>query len=244
MALSFEDVLTQRRSIRAFEDKDVPEALLQKIFEQALMSPSSSNTQPYKLAVAKGAVRDAIRADLTNKFVKASQIQRMPFPKKLVHGAIGRLSGGVLPDGDFKTDLNYPPELKKRAVECGVGLYGTLGIKREDYAARQMQMQRNFELFDAPVAVFIFVHAQRGVFSALDAGMFMQSLMFSAVSEGLGTCAQGALATWASPVYKHFKVGEEYKLICGLSLGYPKDEVVNTYRPEKMTVDELCFQAK
>jgi len=241
---SLDALLAARRSIRSFADREVSDDVINKLLKQALTSPSSSNTQPYRVAVAKGAVCDAIREDLTNKFINASRLQGMPLPKKLFLGAVGSIFGGVLPDGDFKTDTNYPLELKKRAVECGVGLYETLDISRGDRAARQVQMQRNFELCDAPVAIFVFVHGARDVFSALDAGMFMQTLMLAAAAEGLGTCAQGSLATWASPVRRHFEIDKDYKLICGLSLGYPTDDIVNSYRPEKLSVEELCFEVK
>lgn len=239
--MKFDEVFNQRRSIRDFSDKKVSDALLEKLLKRAAASPSSSNTQPYKIAVAKGELCNEIRQELTNKYIKASKIKNMKMPQKLIQGAIGAVSGGVLPDGDYKTDINYPPELKKRAVACGMGLYDVLDIERKDYVARERQMQRNFELFDAPVAIFIFIQSERGVFSALDAGMFMQSLMMAATAEGLGTCAQGSLATWSSPVRKRFKIAENYKLICGLSLGYPTEHIVNSYRPEKVSLDSLCF---
>jgi len=242
--MKFNDVLRQRRSMRDFSSNPVPEEILDKILDAALSSPSSSNTQPYRIAVAKGAVRDEIRKNLTKKFIKANRLNRMTLPKKVVHGVVGGLFGGVLPDGDFKVNVNYPTELKKRAVECGVGLYKILDIKRSDLRARDRQMQRNFEFFDAPVAIFLFVHGEREMFSALDAGMFLQSLMLAATAEGLGTCAQGALATWASPVRKQFNIDKDYKLICGLSLGYPTEHVVNNYQPKKRTIHELCFKEK
>jgi len=239
----FDEVVQARRSIRDFSQKEVSDDVLSKILENALHSPSSSNTQPYKIAVAKGAVCEDIRKELREKFQKASKIKEMSMPGKAIHAALGSVNG-VLPDGDFKTDTNYPPELKARAVDCGMGLYEALDIGRKDYVARHEQMLRNFELFDAPAAIFIFIQSQRSVFSAMDAGMFMQSLMMSATAEGLGSCAQGSLATWAGPVRKRFKIDKHYKLICGISLGYPTEHIVNTYRPKKLSISDLCFDEK
>ena len=65
----------------------------------------------------------------------------------------------------------------------------------------------------------------------LDAGIFLQSLMLSAHAHGLGTCAQGALATWAGPVRWAFVVPVDYKLICGLFIGYASDHAINQYNP-------------
>ena len=44
------------------------------------------------------------------------------------------------------------------------------------------------------MALFLFVHKDLKAYAALDAGIFLQTIMLSAHSKGLGTCAQGALA--------------------------------------------------
>jgi nitroreductase len=66
---------------------------------------------------------------------------------------------------------------------------------------------------------------------------FLQTIMLSAHSQGLGTCAQGALATWASPVRNHLAIPKDYKLIVGLSLGYPSDNPVNTFNVGRDDLD-------
>jgi hypothetical protein len=53
----------------------------------------------------------------------------------------------------------------------------------------------------------------------------------------LRTCAQGALATWASPVRNHLKIPKDYKLIVGLSLGYPSDNPINTFNVGRDDLD-------
>ena len=78
----------------------------------------------------------------------------------------------------------------------------------------------------------------------VDAGIMMQSLMLSATNKGLGTCAQAALGMWRSPLDKHFDIPKEYKLVCGMALGYPKDEVINEFRPSKIGLDELLIPKK
>ena len=47
---------------------------------------------------------------------------------------------------------------------------------------------------------------------------------------GLGACVQGSLATWKSPVLEEFEdIPKDYKLICGVSMGYASDHVVNSF---------------
>jgi nitroreductase len=213
------DLLARRRSIRAFRPDPVPADVLARILAAAQEAPSWSNTQPYRLGMAEGALRDALAAELTAAFDRGSKdlAPEIPLP------------------------LSYPPELQRRRQATGYGLYETLGITREDYAARNAQMRRNFEFFDAPVALFVFVHEALGQYAALDAGVFLQSLMLAAVDEGLGTCAEGALAMYSGPIRARFDVPEGYKLLCGLSLGYPAEDRVNGFRPARKALDELLL---
>ncbi len=213
------DLLIRRRSIRAFRPDPVAPDVLDRILAAAQEAPSWSNTQPYRLGLATGALRDALAADLTAAFDAGSKelAPEIPLP------------------------LSYPPELQRRRQATGFGLYETLGIAREDYAARNAQMRRNFEFFDAPVALFVFVHEALGQYAALDAGVFLQSLMLAAVDEGLGTCAEGALAMYSGPIRRRFDVPEGYKLLCGLSLGYPAEDRVNGFRPARKGRDELLL---
>jgi len=112
-----------------------------------------------------------------------------------------------------------------------------LGIKREDKDKKKQAWRQNFEFFGAPVAMFLFVHKHLKSYAALDAGIFLQTIMLSAHSLGLGTCAQGALATWASPVRNHLEIPKDYKLIVGLSLGYPSDNPINTFNVGRDDLD-------
>lgn len=103
-------------------------------------------------------------------------------------------------------------------------------------------MRKNFEFFGAPTAIFVFVHSGLREFSVLDAGIFVQTLMLSAHAHGLGSCAQGALATWARPVRQAFEIPKHYKLICGVSLGYASEHTVNHYNPGRADVSGLVLK--
>ena len=234
-------MLRSRRSIRDFAEREVPAELVAAILDDARWAPSWSNTQPYKIAIAAGGLKDRLKAQLLARFDAASEVQG--------RGALGKLAAFLtrskaLPDGDFDTRFEYPEELTPRRRATGFGLYSVLGIAREDSAARHRQMRRNFEFFGAPVVLFVFVRQELGAYSVLDAGIFLQSLMLSAQARGLGTCAEGALATWAGPVREAFDVPPDYKLLCGLALGWSSDHVVNAYNPGRAEVAEMLVPAK
>jgi nitroreductase len=234
-------LLRTRRSIRDFAEREVPAELVAAILDDARWAPSWSNTQPYKIAVASGGLKDRLKEQLLARFDAAAEVQSGGVPGKI---AAFLSRSKALPDGDFDTRFEYPEELTPRRRATGFGLYSVLDIAREDSAARHRQMRRNFEFFGAPVVLFVFVRQELGAYSVLDAGIFLQSLMLSAQARGLGTCAEGALGTWAGPVREAFDVPPEYKLLCGLALGWPSDHVVNAYNPGRADVAEMLIPEK
>lgn len=232
--------LRERRSIRAFEQTPVPEDMLEDILASALNAPSWGNVQPYRVAIATGGTAKIISTELLEKFETANAFRKASLLQKLSM----LVKGGFRPDGDFNTIMTYPKELGDRYRETGMGLYGVLGIKRSDRQARHEQMARNFQFFDAPTVLFVFSESSLGAYGPLDTGAFIQSLALAAHEKGLGTCIQAALATWASPVRAHFDVPENYKLICGISIGYPTDDKVNSFAPVRRSLQELIVKQR
>lgn len=239
--MNVQEALLKRHSTRSFTNEAIKPELLSSILDQAALSPSWSNTHPYKIAVAQGAVIEELRDTLYQRYLRSAKLQRANKLSQL-KALISKDPG--IPDGDVKPILNYPKDLQARRFECGMGLYETLGIGRKDYSAREKQMAENFRFFGAPVAVFLFIHKDVGVYSALDAGIFMQSLMLAATEQGLGSCAQGALGLYRSPIEKHFKIPEKYHLLCGVALGFETDHPVNQFQPEKMKAADLMIQSR
>lgn len=239
-ASAFSDLVASRRSVRDFSATPIPQTVMDAILADANASPSWSNTQPYRIAVATGPTREQLAQQLGTRFDKGMAAQRGSWWGKL---RILMTRDG-LPDGDFETNFVYPKDLQPRRRATGHGLYELLGISRKDHAAREAHMRKNFEFFGAPTAIFVFVHSGLREFSVLDAGIFMQTLMLSAHVHGLRTCAQGALATWAGPVREAFDVPANYKLIAGLSMGYPSDAPVNRFNPGRGKPAELLLSKR
>lgn len=232
------DLVRSRRSVRDFKPDPIRPALLEAVLADAQWAPSWSNTQPYRVAVASGPIRDRIADQLCARFDAGMAAERAGWWGKLKLLATRK----GLPDGDFPTRFPYPPDLQPRRVETGRGLYALLGIGRQDLAARDRQMRRNFEFFGAPTALFLFAHRGLRAFSVLDAGIWLQTLMLSAHAHGLATCAQGALATWAGPVRQAFDVPAPYQLLCGVSIGYPSEHPVNRYNPGRSDASPLTMR--
>jgi nitroreductase len=56
----FWELICSRRSIRFFENKDIPNDILDQIIEAGLRAPSSKNSQPWHIVVLKGKDKDKV----------------------------------------------------------------------------------------------------------------------------------------------------------------------------------------
>lgn len=73
--MTFKELLKNRRSIRDFQDKEVPMELLEEILQEATLAPSASNNQPCKFSIVHcrktiKALSDESKANLLEDFAK------------------------------------------------------------------------------------------------------------------------------------------------------------------------------
>lgn len=237
---TWEQFVASRRTTRDFLPTPIPQELIDQILTDAMTAPSWSNTRPYLVGVASGDRLQRISEAFLARWEQAA--------KALLNGFWGKLKLLItrfgLPKSDYKVNRRYPAELKPRSARIGAELYGLLGIKRDDHQARQAQWAKNYKFFGAPTSFFIFTHSGLGEYSVSDAGLFMQNLMLSAHARGLGTCAQGASALWADPVRAEFRVPKGYKLLCGIAIGYPSNDVVNTFEANRLPITDIVLGEK
>ena len=232
--------LASRRSTRDFLPTPVPQEIINQILTDALTAPSWSNTRPFKVAVATGEVKDRISGEFLSRWQVLSQIMRKGLRNKLrlIYSRYG------LPTTNRSIVKPYVAELKPRAERVGRELYQSLGVQRGDRAARDMQWGKNYSFFGAPLELFIYIHKSLHIYAASDAGLMMENLMLSAHGYGLGTCAQGAVNIWDDVVREEFEVSKDYRLLCGIAIGYPSDAKVNSFQANRIDVSELLLKRK
>lgn len=239
-AQEFSQFAASRRSTRDFLPTPIPHDVLDQVLTDALTSPSWSNTRPFKVAVATGEIRDAISSEFLNRWGVLSKIMRKGWLNKLriVYSRYG------LPTSNRSIAKPYPAELKPRAERVGKELYELFGVQRGDRDARDKQWAKNYSFFGAPVELFIFVHKSLHIYAASDAGLMMQNLILSAHAHGLGTCAQGAVGIWEDVVRKEFEISKDYRLLCGIAIGYPTDSPINKFGANRIGLDELLVKPR
>ena len=236
----FSQFLASRRSTRDFLSTQVPPEIIEQILKDGLTAPSWSNTRPFKVAVASGDIRDRISTEFLSRWSVLSKIMRKGIMNKLriIYSRYG------LPTSNRLIVKPYPAELKPRAERVGREMYEILGVVRGDRSARDQQWAKNYSFFGAPVELFVYVHKSLHIYAASDAGLMMQNLMLSAHAHGLGTCAQGAVAIWDDVVRKEFDVPKGYRLLCGISLGYPSESSINDFKANRLEVEELTLKPR
>jgi nitroreductase len=232
--------LASRRSTRDFLPTPVPQEIIDQILTDALTAPSWSNTRPFKIAVATDEVRDRISAEFLSRWTVLSRIMRKGLKNKLrlIYSRYG------LPTSNRTIVKPYVAELKPRAQRVGKELYELFGVKRGDRDARDEQWGKNYSFFGAPVEMFIYIHKSLHVYAASDAGLMMENLMLSAHGHGLGTCAQGAVNIWDDVVRKEFEIPKDYRLLCGMAIGYPSGSPVNSFKAHRIGAEEVLFKLK
>lgn len=206
--MNVSQAIQQRRSVRAYLDKTVDQALIEKIFTQAQDAPSNCNTQPWHVTVASADVRD-----------------------QLEKAMVGEIMSGAKPSPHFKPgDQDLKGDHRKRQKDCAISLYDSMNIKYEEKDKRQQLMLRNWQFFGAPhVAFFSMPKAMREV-NAVDMGIYLQTIMLLMTENGLASCPQGALAMFPQSVYDVANIPEDCAIIFGLSFGYAAiDEPINSF---------------
>lgn len=198
--------IESRFSCRAFlRDKPVPRAMLEDLLRVASRAPSGTNHQPWKVYVLEGAARDRLCDE-----VCAAHDAVYADPSK---------AEALRENFDYYPEKWVSPYIERRR-ENGWGLYGLLGIAKGEKDKMHAQHQRNYRLFDAPVALMFTIDRVLGRGSLMDCGMFLQNIMVAARARGLHTCPQAAWDEFAQVVKPILGAGENEMLLCGMAVGY------------------------
>jgi nitroreductase len=213
---ALEELLAERYSCRAFLDRPVPRPIIDRVLEAAQRTASWCNSQPWQVVIASGAAKERFR--------------------KAIYA---EASSGAPENGDFPFPREYLGVYLERRRESGFQLYNTLGIARGDRAAYARQALENYNLFGAPHVAIIHSTEALGVYGAIDCGAYVGNFMLAAQALGLGTIPQAALARHSDLIRRHFNLGDDRRVVCGISFGFPdRDHKINSYRTSRASIPE------
>lgn len=197
MTDSFHETVLRRRSIRAFTPEPIDPSVLAEILEEAQCSPSNCNTQPWEVHIVSGVKREELSAALCEAMDAERYSMDFSFDPRLY---VGRLS--------------------ERRQEQGRRFYEALSMGRDDHEGRRLATRKNLTFYGAPHAAFLFIPSVGdGVRVGADLGMFAQTFLLALAARGFGGIPQTILGYFADPVREVLGIGQESKLLFGISFG-------------------------
>jgi nitroreductase len=215
------EAVDSRISCRWFLDKPVDQKLVRALIEKAARAASGGNLQPWRVFALTGAplaeIKRRVAAHIAGHDPRHDDAEYPIYPKTM-----------------------WEP-YKSRREEHGVQLYGALGIARDDIKGRLDQYKRNFEFFNAPVALFITIERKLGPGQWADLGSYIHTLMYLARGYGLDTCPQESWARMYRIVGEFLSIPPEHVLFCAVAIGHgDRTHPANSFRSPRAALDEFC----
>ena len=217
---ALEELLNERYSVRAFLPREVPRDVIEHVLAVAQRTASWCNSQPWQVVIASGEAKERFR--------------------KAIYA---EAASGSAENSDYAFPREYLGVYLERRRESGFQLYNTLGIPRGDKLAYAKQALENYNFFGAPHVAIIHTTEPLGVYGAVDCGAYVGNFMLAAQALGLGTIPQAALARHSGLIRRHFNLGDDRRVVCGISFGYADHaHKVNGYRTSRAALaDTVTF---
>ena len=222
-----EKTILDRHSVRAFSSQDISEDDIKDIISKAARAPSGTNTQPWKVYVVQGGIKQQITENVT----KAAN--------SIFLGLISKSK--FEPPYKYYPDKWFDPYLSRRRKN-GWGMYEILGITKESKYEMHLQQLRNFCFFDAPVGIFFTTHKSLEVGAKMAVAMLMQNIMLLAKAQGLDTCPQASWNNFHKIIMPLLNASEDEQLVCGMSLGYAvNSSAINRFYTDREDLESMQF---
>ena len=213
----FEHLLERRYSCRGFLSRPLERATIERILEVAQRTPSWCNAQPWQVHITAGAATERFRAMLLAYVQSHKATPEFEFPRE------------------------YRGVYLERRRECGFQLYDAVGVAKGDRAASARQGMENYRLFGAPHALVVTTDEALGVYGVLDCGAWVNNFMLAASAAGVACIAQAALAAHPKPLRDFFGIGEDRRIVCGMSFGYADAQhPANKFRTRRANKEEVA----
>lgn len=215
------EAITGRSSKRSYLPIPLPKEIQEKILNAAAQTPSGANMQPW------------IVYAITNHEVLTN----------IGDAIIAKMNEGVAHDQFIQYyPVNWVNPYKKRRIATGVGLYTLMEVDRKDNEKRVKMWHDNFRWFGAQTVFFVFTDKANieGAQGALiDCGAYMQSILLAAQEFGIDSCPQGSTTEFGKVVADILKTPDNLALLYSIVLGYAdKDAKINSYQPQRVTLEE------
>ena len=207
-----------RKSVRAYKPTPVPRDLIMKILDEARRCPSCANTQPWEFAVFGGEVMEEMRKASRERFLSGdAPAPEIPYPF-----------------------MAWPEPYRSRRLELSRTQQQFLGIDPNNSKQVQEFWVKGYRYFGAPNGIIIYIADTLPIWSILDAGMALQTIMLLAHNYGLGSCAQLQMVAYPDLLRRLLKIPSSKKIIVGMSIGYlDEEDKMAQFVSSRIALDEM-----
>lgn len=210
--MEFEKVVNERHSVRDFSSKEIPNELLTKIVKIAQRTPSWTNSQPWKVYIAKGKTLDQIK----KSHLKKSQAE---FPSNTEVEQVSRTSWGKLPSNNTQDWSNHLSQF--------------LGSDMEKMGKSQI------ELFNAPALVYLVAEKEVSPWMIYDIGAFSQTLMLAAKDNGIDSIPAFEIVRFPEDIHQALNIPDNEVVVAGIALGYPTNANINGFYTKRANTEDI-----
>lgn len=206
--------MKERKSARAFTDKPVSRAQVEKIFECAGLAPSAINLQPWEYVVTYGEEKDRLIARL-----KKVHLER--------NVTCGPGTANPLPERFAKRSRAASEDLKPHVDALGMEFSRFID-------------EGSCGFYGAPIAIIVTIDRLFPKIRYLDVGLSVSYLLLAAHSLGLSTCPIGLITAYGEDIADVLNIQEEKEVLLCIALGYADDaSPLNSIKTEREGLDEI-----
>lgn len=195
MIAELERVWRERASVRAFRPEPLDRDTLVQLFSAAQRAPSWCNIQPWHVVVTEPPRTGELSAAMVAAARSSLPHAELPFP------------------------IDYPSPYKERRVACGVALYQSMGIARDDKAGRYDAWLRNYAFFDAPHVAIVSCDRRLGPYLYIDVGVWLGYVLTAAAAMGVATCPMASVAAYPDTLRASLPIPDSDVILFGIALG-------------------------
>ena len=206
-------LLARRKSARSFRPEPIPTPELRALFAAAQNAPSWCNIQPWRIRVTAPPLTRALADALEAASLAGAKQPEIPYPPV------------------------YPEPYGDRRRACGIELYRTMDIARDDRERRHEAWLRNYRLFDAPHAAIVCQDRRLGPYAGVDIGVWLGFLLAAAEARSIDSCPMASVAAYPTPLRTMLELPDDEVVVFAVALGRRDDAPVNACRTERAPID-------
>ncbi len=212
------DILTamkERKSARAYLDKQVSRRDIEDILAAAAQAPSAINLQPWEFIVTYGEEKDR----LVRRLLKARSERVVtcgPGTEKPLPAAISRRATEAL--AVMEPHISAPGQTFNQFIEAG-----------------------SCAFYGAPVAIMVTMDKLFPAIRYLDVGLAVSHLLLAAHAKGLATCPIGLILAYSEDIAQALNIPEQKEILLGIALGYADASApANAFRTSRADLAEIA----